>query len=228
MIINSRNRRRHPKSSAETKYCYAEFMQALRAGEYDLAVIGTCNNEALKFRDRPKDRTVVCYQPSVYLDLKARGKKLSANRDFPAVFSTIRTRPSGTPLSPAGGAFSGYNNRLWVNAKHEVPSRYGRKGRFDITAAIEPIKPNYPMNAGDIRIDMLLSDYWYDHMLISFIIMVCDRWFCMSRIYVIASVPGTGKTTTAMLLGRYFRGQATANRLSRSGIPRSALWSSSS
>jgi len=39
------------------------------------------------------------------------------------------------------------------------PLWYGRQGRFDITAAIEPIKPNCPKTAGDIRIDMLLSDY---------------------------------------------------------------------
>ena len=189
-------------------------------------MIGTCNNEALKFRDRPGNRTVVCYQPSVYLDLKAREKKLSANRDFPAVFSTIRTRPSGTPLSPADGAFSGYNNRLWVNAKHEVDEPLRQEGKIRYNCRHRTDKPNYPMNAGDIRIDMLLSDYWYDHILISFTIVLCDRWICMSRIYVIASIPGTGKTTTAMLLERYFRGQATANRLSRSGIPRSVVWSS--
>ncbi|WP_292410302.1 MULTISPECIES: hypothetical protein [unclassified Methanoculleus] len=110
------------------QYYYAEFMQALRDEKYDLAVIGTCHNEALKFRDRPKDRTVVCYQPSVYLDLKTREKKLSANHDFRAVFSTIRTRPSGTPLGPAGGAFSGYNNRLWINTKHEVDEPLWRDG----------------------------------------------------------------------------------------------------
>lgn len=106
------------------------------------------------------------------------------------------------------------------------PLWYGRQGRFDITAAIEPIKPNCPKTAGGIRIDMLLSDYWYNHMLISFTIVLCDRWIFMSRIYVIAAVPGTGKTTTAMLLEQYFHGQATANRLSKTGIPRSALWSS--
>ena len=83
------------------RYCYAEFMQALRAEEYDLAVIGTCNNEALKFRDRPKDRTVVCYQPSVYLDLKTREKKLSANRDSKWSFDHQETRPPNPP-GPGG------------------------------------------------------------------------------------------------------------------------------
>ncbi len=64
------------------------------------------------------------------------------------------------------------------------------------------------------------------NVLISFTTVLCDRWIFMSRIYVIASVPGTGKTTMTMLLERYFHGQATANRLSRTGITRSALWSS--
>ena len=50
----------------------------------------------------------------------------------------------GTPRRPMSDA-----EPLW----------YGRQGRFDITAAIEPIKPNCPKTAGDIRIDMLLSDY---------------------------------------------------------------------
>lgn len=102
-------------------------MQALRAGEYDLAVIGICSNEALKFRDRPGNRTVVCYQPSVYLDLKTR-KKISANRDFSAIFSTIWARSAGTSLDPADGAFSGYNSRLWVNAKHAVAEPLWQEG----------------------------------------------------------------------------------------------------
>lgn len=130
MAANNRNRCRGPEFSAGNKYCYAEFMQALRAEEYDLAVIGTRSNEALKFRDRPGNRTVVCHQPSVYLALKTREKKISANRDFPAIFSTIKTQPAGTPLGPADGAFSGYNNRLWVNAKHEVDEPLWRDGNI--------------------------------------------------------------------------------------------------
>jgi len=148
MTANNCSRCRCLEFSAETKYCYAEFMQALRAGEYDLAVIGTCHNEALKFRDRPKDRTVVCYQPSVYLDLKAREKKLSANRDFPAILSTIRTRPSGTPLSPAGGAFSGYNNRLWVNAKHEVAEPLRQEGKIRYNCRHRTDKTELPHECG--------------------------------------------------------------------------------
>lgn len=57
-------------------------------------------------------------------------------------------------------------------------------------------------------------------------IALCDRWIFMGRIHVMTSVPGTGRTTMSMLLERYFRGQATANRLSKTVILRSALWSS--
>jgi hypothetical protein len=113
-------------------YTYAPvtFLQMLRAEKYDLAVVGTCNNENLKFRDKPKERPVICYQPSVYLDLEKREKKMSATMDFKSVFSTIKNQEPGKNLNDTGGAFSGYNNRFWVNSKYETPDPVWREGNI--------------------------------------------------------------------------------------------------
>ena len=49
---------------------YAEFMERFRKEDYDLAVIGACMNQNLKFRDRPVEPDIICYQPSVYQTMR--------------------------------------------------------------------------------------------------------------------------------------------------------------
>lgn len=44
---------------------------------------------------------------------------MSVVKDFTSVFSTIKNHAVGTNLSSESGAFSGYNNRLWINTKYE-------------------------------------------------------------------------------------------------------------
>jgi hypothetical protein len=103
------------------KYNYAEFMKAFRAEQYDLAVIGNCLSINLKLRDKPKNHPVVCYQPTVYLNLKNRVKSMASVNDLPAIFSAIKKQSTDVePLCKEGGAFSGYNNRLMINSQHVV------------------------------------------------------------------------------------------------------------
>jgi hypothetical protein len=103
------------------KYQYAEFMAALRAEKYDLAVIGTCRSQNLKFQDKSKNHLVICHQPIVYLNLRNRVKKMSSIKDFSTVFSAIKQQsPLNVPLCDRDGAFSGYNNRLMINKKYTI------------------------------------------------------------------------------------------------------------
>ena len=104
-------------------------MESFRAEQYDLAVIGTCQNENLKLRDRPKSHPVVCYQPTMYLNLKNRVKSMSSVNDLSAVFSAIKKQsPNTSPFSEEEGAFSGYNNRLMINTKHVVSEPVWKDG----------------------------------------------------------------------------------------------------
>jgi hypothetical protein len=93
---------------------YAGFMETLREKQYDLAIIGACGANSLKLRDRPDHGSIICYQPSVYLDLKRTQITQPLNESYPSIFSTIKNTSPGTPLCPAEEPFSGYNNRYWV------------------------------------------------------------------------------------------------------------------
>ena len=98
---------------------YAGFVKTLRRKQYDLAIIGACGANALKLRDRPDHGSIICYQPSVYLDLKRTQTKEPLKESYPTLFSTIKNTSPGTPLCPAGEPFSGYNNRYWVYRTHD-------------------------------------------------------------------------------------------------------------
>jgi hypothetical protein len=100
-------------------YAYEPFLQMLSSEKYDLAIIGTCSNENLKIKNKPKNRPIICYQPSLFQDMEKRHRTMSSVEDFLTVFSTIKGKPVGTYICDRNGAFSGYNNRLWINSNYE-------------------------------------------------------------------------------------------------------------
>jgi len=104
---------------------YASFMQRFRKEDYDLAVIGACMNRNLKFNDRPAGPDIICYQPSVYHDLKRSaydhggvGDHRKVTDDFMEVNRRIKKEPAGTPIGKENGVFRGYNNKYWTYRKH--------------------------------------------------------------------------------------------------------------
>jgi hypothetical protein len=103
-----------------TWYSFAStsFMMMYRAERYDLAIIGTINQDNLKIKDKPKDRQIICYQPTVYNAFTKMERTMSPVKDFSSVFSAIKNQPPGTNLCDNCGSFAGYNNRLWVNSKY--------------------------------------------------------------------------------------------------------------
>ncbi|BBL68900.1 hypothetical protein [Methanoculleus chikugoensis] len=96
------------------RFDYASFLQEFRTGTYDVAIIGMCLNERLKFRDRPERPSIICYQPSVYCDLEKHPKNLPLKDNFGSILSAIRERAVGEPIVPEGSAYSEYNNRFWT------------------------------------------------------------------------------------------------------------------
>lgn len=100
---------------------YAGFMDAIRKNEYDLAIIGGCGTERLKLNTYPDKNQIICYQPSVFLDLKPRRAGKSLHTDIHSMYETIKLKPPGTPLSSEGEPFSGYNNQYWVYRLYDKP-----------------------------------------------------------------------------------------------------------
>jgi hypothetical protein len=98
---------------------YAGFMKTLRAEQYDLAIIGACGADTLKLRNRPQHGSIICYQPSVYLNLKRRHSSSSLTESFSSIFSTIKKTSPGTPLCHEGEPLSGYNNQYWIYRTHD-------------------------------------------------------------------------------------------------------------
>ena len=83
----------------------------------------------LKLRNKPKNHSVVCYQPTVYMNLQNRVKQMSSIKDLSAVFSAIKKQsPITVPICDGDGAFSGYNNRLMINTTHLVKEPVWRDG----------------------------------------------------------------------------------------------------
>lgn len=104
---------------------YAGFMERYRKENYDLAVIGGCLNQNLKFHDRPAGPGVICYHPSVYY--KTREISLGhggvedpgkVTDDFMEIYRRIKNEPVGTPLGKEGGILAGYNNKYWTYRTH--------------------------------------------------------------------------------------------------------------
>ena len=100
---------------------YAGFMDSVRRDRYDLAVIGGCGTHQLKLRKYPDGIPTICYQPSVFFDLEYRTTSKPLSIGLRSIYDTIRTEKPGTPLTPDGEPFSGYNNPYWIYRLYEKP-----------------------------------------------------------------------------------------------------------
>lgn len=100
---------------------YAGFMDAFRKSKYDLAIIGGCGADRLKLRIHPDHNQVICYQPSVFLDLAYRKTSKPLRAGIRSIYETIKTKKPGTALTSEGEPFSGYNNPYWVYRLYDKP-----------------------------------------------------------------------------------------------------------
>jgi hypothetical protein len=104
---------------------YASFMERFRKKNFDLAVIGACMNQDLKIRDRPAGPEIICYQPSLYYEMKKINlghggiEDFRKNMDdFMEVYRRIKNEPVGTSIGKEGGIFAGFNNKYWTFRTH--------------------------------------------------------------------------------------------------------------
>ncbi|MDO9323625.1 MAG: hypothetical protein Q7T80_01575 [Methanoregula sp.] len=110
------------------RFDYAGFMDDLRKKQYDLAIVGVCGTDALKLRDPPEHGTIICYQPSVYLDLQRYKSSKPLNSDFQIIYDTIKKQKPGTSLVENDTPLSAYNNRFWVYRWYTNPEILWKTG----------------------------------------------------------------------------------------------------
>lgn len=95
-------------------YDYQKFFLGLVAEQYDLAIIGECSNKQLQLPNKPKNKNIICYQPSVFLDKCRSEEKFRSDRDLHSVYKSIKENPVGTPLQGEGFSYRDYRNRFWT------------------------------------------------------------------------------------------------------------------
>lgn len=110
------------------QFDFAGFMEALRRNTYDLAIVGAAGSDAMKLVRCSNHGTIICYQPTMYLDIPRRNAVNLLQTDFPTMFSRIKHEPVGTPLAEEGAPFSGYNNRYWIYQWYEGKEPVWRDG----------------------------------------------------------------------------------------------------
>ncbi|MBC7085459.1 MAG: hypothetical protein H5T43_03725 [Methanomethylovorans sp.] len=100
-------------------YDYFKFMDDYREEHYDLAIVGSCLDQSLKLLYRPTKASVICYQPSCYLETGNKSGEnphinASMKTDSRSIYLKIKQEPVGTPLGEDGCLYEIYNNRFWV------------------------------------------------------------------------------------------------------------------
>lgn len=110
------------------RYNYAEFMAELIKGNHDLAVIGVCGNDNMKLKMVHQENNIVCYQPSVFLELKKSNRSRPFSGTYHELVSLIKSHPLGSPLAPDGEPYSQHNNRYWVKQTYEGVDPVWRSG----------------------------------------------------------------------------------------------------
>lgn len=102
-------------------YDPCQFQQSIQKKKFDIAIIGQCINQDLKFNVKPKNIDIICYQPPVYLDANELKLIDTPSENLRDIYTTIKEKPVGTPLAKNDSYYSLYNNRFWVYQEYSGP-----------------------------------------------------------------------------------------------------------
>ncbi|WP_319579944.1 hypothetical protein [uncultured Methanospirillum sp.] len=100
------------------KSFYAEFTEEFVKSDYDLAIIGFSKNDSLKFSEKPENKPIICYHPSVFLDLKIQGFPVKNSPNLGNVFDMIKTGKVGRPFTGCRCAYEEFTNKYWVKKEY--------------------------------------------------------------------------------------------------------------
>lgn len=96
------------------EYNYSTFIKRYEKEDYDIAIIGNCNNEKIKFNYTPKNAGVICYQPSLYKKTTAYSSICEVKSDLSTIYSKIKEKNTDVSLGDEGCMYSSYNNKYWT------------------------------------------------------------------------------------------------------------------
>jgi hypothetical protein len=125
---------------------YPTFMEAYKAQDYDIAVIGGRDeNKTIKISTIPEPpRQVITYDPAIFernLGSNYHGELcnfphmrqagcVECDLNYFGVYDVIKTQPVGTDVCPEGYCYSAFNNKYWVRkvfSEQSVVKREGNK-----------------------------------------------------------------------------------------------------
>jgi len=96
-------------------YDYPSFLQRYKQENYDIAIIGACTNDNMRFSCKPKEPVVFCYQAPVYMSTVQRYcHDLPIKTNVHTIFSKIKTEPVGSRLGMKDCLYASLNNKFWV------------------------------------------------------------------------------------------------------------------
>lgn len=138
-------------------YSYASFMKEYKKENYDLAVLGLCEEEGLKMNLVPKKQQVICYQPSLYLNTtKDDYFSYEIKTDLLNCYSKIKNEEVGTPLGDKGCLYEAYNNKYWINSKFNINQPDSDQGiiyeQDSMTFCNGWVLPQYLINEGYLEV----------------------------------------------------------------------------
>lgn len=93
-------------------YNYKSFFERFREEDYDIAIIGACTNDKMKFRFKPK-KLVLCYHPPVYIGGLEK-YAYDVKTDLRRIYNKIKTEPIGSELGEKSCFYFSMNNRYWI------------------------------------------------------------------------------------------------------------------
>lgn len=99
-------------------YDYPSFMKRYREEDYDLAIIGACTNNKMRFSYKPKQSLIFCYHPVVYINNLKDYRSIPINTDLKEIYSGIKRKPLGSQLGMEGCLYASLNNKFWIFQKY--------------------------------------------------------------------------------------------------------------
>jgi len=97
-----------------SEYDPCDFQHHLKSGDYDMAIIGRCENQDLKFKIKPEMKQIICYQPPIYQDATQKSHSQKPSENLLSINKILKERPAGTHFGSPGTPYASYNNRFWV------------------------------------------------------------------------------------------------------------------
>jgi|Deesub1362A_J573_1020465.scaffolds.fasta_scaffold02339_9 hypothetical protein len=95
-------------------YDYPSFVERYKKEDWDIAVVGACTNDEMRFKYRPR-KQVFCYHPPIYVEnLEYYSEVHEIKMDLREVYYKIKKNSVGSSVGEKDCFFSSMNNKYWT------------------------------------------------------------------------------------------------------------------